>query len=113
MGSIRKVLWGVSQIVGIETVSFSPLTMANNAGRIIPLNKVLTDLSAFLEKLAWEDVGLHPLAEYFILADMLGSGQGQGKVWPLSVLSSELWAKLKKGGYLVSGERWHEWSIHL
>ena len=70
-------------------------------------------LSAFLEKLAWEDVSLRPLAEYFILADVLGSGQGQAKVWPLSVLSSEFWATLKKGGHFVSGERWHEWSMHF
>lgn len=70
-------------------------------------------LAALLEKLAWQDTSLRPLAEYFILAELLGSGQGYGSMWPLSVLSEELAAKLSKGGCLVSGERWHEWSLHF
>jgi hypothetical protein len=70
-------------------------------------------LATLLAKLAWVDAGLRPLAEYFILADLLGSGQGKGKIWPLTVLSDELAAKLRRGGCLVSGHRWHEWSMWL
>ena len=47
-------------------------------------------LTVLLEKLAWRDPGLRPLAEYFVLAEMLGSGQGTGRMWPLTVLSDEI-----------------------
>lgn len=78
---------------------------------------LFTPIGAFLatlfKMLAWEDTSLRPLAEYFILADLLGSGRGGGKMWPLTVLSDDLAAKLKQGAPLVSGERWHEWSLHF
>jgi len=70
-------------------------------------------LSTLLETLAWEDASLRALAEYFVLAELLGSGQGGGKIWPLTVLSGELVEKLRRGGCLVSGERWNEWSMAL
>lgn len=70
-------------------------------------------LAALLQRLAWRDPSLQPLAEYFILANLLGSGQGSGRVWPLSVLSDELAEKLRKGNSLVTGERWNEWSMVL
>ncbi|MCK4794276.1 MAG: hypothetical protein KAV87_61685 [Desulfobacteraceae bacterium] len=73
-----------------------------------PIGSFLANL---LEMLAWEDPSLRSLAEYFILADLLGSGVGSGNMWILSVLSNDLADTLKKGGCLVSGQRWHEWSM--
>lgn len=70
-------------------------------------------LAGFYEMLAWEDIGLRPLAEYFILSELSGLGQGGGKIWPITVLSDDLAAKLRQGACLVSGERWHEWSMTL
>ena len=70
-------------------------------------------LATFLNMLAWEDTSLRSLAEYFILAELLGFGKGTSKCWPLTVLSDELAAKLKRGGCLVTGKRWHEWSMHF
>jgi len=67
-------------------------------------------LATFLYMLAWEDTSLRSLAEYFILADLIGFGGGKTNFWPLTVLSDKLVARLKRGGCLVTGERWHEWS---
>ncbi|WP_149162925.1 DUF6602 domain-containing protein [Azospirillum brasilense] len=68
-------------------------------------------LAALLESLSWEDESMRALAEYFIIAQLGGAGQGLPVMWPLSVLSDELAAKLVRGGSLVSGERWSEWSM--
>jgi hypothetical protein len=68
-------------------------------------------LTTIFEMLAWEDVSLRPLAEYLLVADLLGSGQGSARMWALNVLSDELAGKLRQGECLVSGERWHEWSM--
>jgi len=68
-------------------------------------------LATFLEMLAWEDMSLRSLAEHFILADLGGLGQGRSQFWPLAVLSDKLADKLRQGGCLVSGERWHEWRL--
>jgi hypothetical protein len=70
-------------------------------------------IASLLAKLAWKDPGLRPLAEYFIVANLLGSGQGTGRVWPLSVLSDELASLLRRGGRLTVGERWNEWNMNF
>lgn len=72
-----------------------------------------TFLSTLLVRLAWEDASLRSLAEYFILAEVLGSGRGKGRIWPLTVLSGESVEKLRRDGGPVSGERWNEWSMFL
>jgi hypothetical protein len=77
--------------------------------------KLFTPIGSFLTKviemLAWEDVNLRLIAEFFIQSQMLGSGYGKCKVYPLSLLSEELREKLRKGGCIVNGERWHEWQM--
>jgi len=70
-------------------------------------------LTVLLESLSWEDESMKALAEYFVCAQLGGAGQGSGRYWPLSVLSDELAARLARGGCLVTGKRWHEWSIVL
>ena len=85
-------------------------TTADEKQLFTPIGSFLTTM---FELLAWEDASLRPLAEYFILAQLLGSGKGGGKMWTIDVLSDELVGKLRRGGCLVSGERWHEWSLHF
>lgn len=68
-------------------------------------------LTALLESLSWEDESMRALAEYFIIAQLGGEGQGSGRLWPLSVLSNELAARLARGDSLVTGKRWDEWSM--
>jgi hypothetical protein len=68
-------------------------------------------LGTLLEMLAWEDPSLRSLAEYFILAELLGSGKGRGRMWYLDILSDTLVGKLRQDGCLISGKRWHEWSL--
>lgn len=70
-------------------------------------------LTAILESLSWEDESMRALAEYFIMVQLDGEGQGCGRIWPISVLSDKLAAKLARNGSLVTGDRWNEWSMHF
>lgn len=77
-------------------------------GAFTPVGSFLT---ALLNALSWEDESMRALAEYFTLAQLGGAGQGSGRFWPLSILSDELADRLARGGGLVTGERWNEWSM--
>lgn len=70
-------------------------------------------LAALLEKLAWEDFSLRPLAQYFLFSNLLGDGRGSAQIWTIDVLSDELRKKLQQGNCLVSGSenRWSEWRM--
>jgi len=67
-------------------------------------------ICSFLQQLAWQDLSMRSLADFFSLAQLLGSGRALSKIWSLSVLSDQLAEKIKREPCLVSGERWNEWS---
>jgi len=85
----------------------------NKAGdreRVKPLGALLTFL---LQRIAYEDAGLRALAEYFVLANISGSGQGNARLWQLSnVFSGELQAKMWRHPWNTGG-RWDEWGASL
>lgn len=85
----------------------------SNEGKSVAFTPVGSFLTALLEALSWEDESMRALAEYFIIAQLGGEGKGSGRVWPISVLSDELAAKLSRGSGLVTEERWHEWSMYF
>jgi len=80
-----------------------------NAHRFSPVGSLIVKV---LVKLAWEDISLRPLTEYFINSNILGSGQGRGSgVWTLDVLSKKLTEQLSADHCVLTTERWSEWSI--
>lgn len=67
-------------------------------------------LSMLLRGLAWEDPSLRPLVEYFNIVQLVGSGSGRSKHWPLSILSPEVAEELRQGRHITSSDdMWDEW----
>jgi hypothetical protein len=68
-----------------------------------------TLLCYLLHKLAWEDLSLRPLAEYFHLAEVEGVGGGRLIGWPLNIYSEEVRDRILSN---VSSkyDPWNEWS---
>jgi hypothetical protein len=79
--------------------------------------KLFTPIGSFLTKilemLAWEDVNLRPIADYFINSNILGAGVGECKIGSLGILSDELADKIRKGNYLINEGRWDEWKMYF
>jgi len=75
-------------------------------------------LASLLTRMAWGDPLLRAMAEYFVLSGVLGAARGQTRIWPVSVLSGQLVAKLRAGHEFMAGGggpdwRWNEWSKYL
>jgi len=73
-----------------------------------PIGTALYDL---LSRLAWRDVMLRPIAEYFRAVVSKGSGISQVRIWPREILSENVRQQLIN----VIGEeergKWDEWSL--
>lgn len=97
----------------IETgyIQYSTATQekAEDRRRVTPVGNLI---SCLLERLAWFDDGLQPLAEYFIRAHLTGSGRGTMKFWGPDVLSEHVKERLSHGAG-VDSVRWNEWGRHL
>lgn len=76
-------------------------------------NPIAVMITHLLQYLGWEDSAVRPLADYFRLAGLSGSGQGSMHPWALNdVYTDETAAKLQ-AGHSVNGGFWNEWSMHL
>ena len=85
----------------------SEIAGAHQAVSFRPVGALIAYLtSAF----AWDDAMLRPIADYYRQANLLGSGAGTMRFWPLSVYSLEVQARIRAGG-LASGRSWDEWEI--
>ena len=61
-------------------------------------NPIAVLVSALIQRLAWVDRGLRPLADYFRLADVEGAGRGGMRPWPVDdVFSVETSRRLQAG----------------
>lgn len=69
-------------------------------------------ISELMEKMAWRDEDMKPIVQYFTRSNVRGGGQGYCRIWPLSVLNSQIINELSKKG-LSTGNKWNEWSINL
>ncbi|MEM9484890.1 MAG: DUF6602 domain-containing protein [Cyanobacteria bacterium P01_F01_bin.116] len=84
--------------------------MPDDQNQITPVGNLIAYL---LERLAWNDKGLRPLAEYFIQANITGSGKGQFRTWAVDQVFPEALAnQVQRGGRNMSG-RWNEWGQFL
>lgn len=72
-----------------------------------PIGVLISYLS---QKLAWENPSLRGLADYYRIANIAGSGSGGMRMWPSSIYSDEIRARVE-AGQLANGKPWDEWSI--
>lgn len=66
-------------------------------------------LTLFYQQLARKDPTMRPLAQYFLAAKALGSGQGGQRKWPLSILSPKFHENLG-GNRFLNGDLYHDWN---
>lgn len=61
---------------------------------------------------AWEDHDARPIADYFRLAGLMGSGTGPGIPWPLTVFTDEVQARLRVNPPSTGpASFWNRWSM--
>jgi hypothetical protein len=68
-------------------------------------------ITALLNKLAWVDIGIQSLAQYFTVSELGGTGIGQGDIWSYLLLSEQLQTRIAHGTKLVVGAKWNKWSM--
>jgi hypothetical protein len=76
-----------------------------------PGNPIGVAVAALLQRLAWEDPGLRPIADYWRLAGLWGSGGGAQRLWDPNAVFSPSVASRVIAGALTNGDPWNEWSI--
>ncbi|MDR6507733.1 DUF6602 domain-containing protein [Arthrobacter oryzae] len=77
-------------------------------------NPVAAAIATILQQLAWEDPSTRPLADYFRLAGLGGSSEGEMRHWPLhAIYSADVAASLERGGTWRDASGWNEWGQHL
>lgn len=75
------------------------------------LNPVGIAVCRLLERLAWDDPSIKPMADYFRLGVRRGrDGDTIHRWWPLSVYPEEISTLLKLGGF-ENGAVWSEWNV--
>jgi len=65
-------------------------------------------LSGLYSKLAWTFHDMRNLEEYFRRVNMMGSGQGKTRSWPITIYS-----KIIQERVLSNGVGYDEWSVHF
>ena len=79
----------------------------NQVSHFTPVGVLVSYLS---QKLAWEDPEHRSFADYYRMTNMSGSGQGSLRIWPSSIYSETIRARVESGA-LNNGVSWDEWSI--
>lgn len=67
-------------------------------------------LAGLFSKLSWTFKDMQGLDFYFRRVNMLGSGKGNGRYWPLTIFSEGVRERIYKG-QLFNGKPYDEWSI--
>jgi hypothetical protein len=67
-------------------------------------------LSGTYSKLAWIFPDMRPLEEYFRKVNLLGSGEGYGRLWDIDIYSEEIRERVYNG-ILTNGVPFDEWSV--
>jgi hypothetical protein len=74
-----------------------------------PLAILITHL---LQWAGWDDVDVRPIADYFRIAGLMGSGTGPSIPWPLTIFTDEVHARLKVQPP-STGSFWDSWSMFV
>ena len=78
----------------------------NQSEHFTPIGALISNLT---ERLAWEDPALRDLADYYRSAKITGSGKGLMRLWPTSIYSEQIRARVEAGN--LSGRAGNEWSV--
>lgn len=105
---LRRV-WGLPDSGGTMTA----YTRWSNTGLGSQPNPIAVFIAALIQRLAWADISLRPLADYFRLANLEGASQGEMRPWPGDHVFSAETSRQLQAGRVVSGDPWNEWSMHL
>ncbi|ABS61880.1 conserved hypothetical protein [Parvibaculum lavamentivorans DS-1] len=75
-------------------------------------SEVFTPIGALLQvlyrRMAWEDISMRPLADYFQDVNKKAASGGSSRLWPPYIYSQNVRDKLRDGG--LTSEEWSEWS---
>jgi hypothetical protein len=74
-----------------------------------PIGVLISYLS---QKLAWEDVLIRDLADYYRITNIAGAGTGTTRSWPSTIYSEDIRPRVETG-HLSNGVFWDEWSVHF
>lgn len=79
----------------------------SQASHFTPIGVLISYLS---QKLAWEDVALRDLADYYRMTNIAGAGAGAMRCWPATIYSEEIRGRIEAGD-IPNGSSWDEWSV--
>lgn len=91
----------------VTSLICSAMKADNQSPSFRPIGALIGHIS---ERLAWSDPSVRDIADYYRKTNLLGSGQGEMRHWPLSVFSDDVRNRVL-AGHLSHGVFWDEWSI--
>jgi len=113
--------WSASKAVYLPNMKFDKITKvmthlpshpksgyvcySSNSDTNNPIGSLITIL---LNRFAWENPQIRPLADYFRNSNIKGQGSGMFRNWPINIYSDEVQTKLLSGKFLT-GKLWDEW----
>jgi hypothetical protein len=110
-GLRAKVGVPAAGLVASQYTRFTEGVLAPDARTPSPVAILITHL---LQWCAWQDVDLRPIADYFRVAGLMGSGTGPAVPWPLSIFSEEVQTRLRvQPPSSGSGSFWDRWSMFV
>lgn len=99
-------LYGPSGSAVTSYIGYSK-AQESQVSHFTPVGVFISHLS---QKLAWEDPEYRPLADYYRITNISGSGQGRMRMWTSSIYSEAIRARVESGA-LKNGVFWDEWSV--
>jgi hypothetical protein len=100
----QYVLEGAAQTTYVRHTRFHDKQTKN----FTPIGTLISNLS---RRLAWEDVALRDLVDYYQITKIGGVGMGGFRDWPISIYSQDVINRIKSSGLLSKTTTWDEWQI--
>ncbi|QZN94342.1 DUF6602 domain-containing protein [Symbiopectobacterium purcellii] len=75
-------------------------------GHFRPMGFLISQLNQIL---AWENISMRNLAEYYFLTNLTGNGSGSMRSWSGDIFTDNVRIQLQQGG-MTSNTSWSEWS---
>ena len=104
MSDFQYVLEGSAQTTYVRHTPFHDKQTKN----FTPIGTLISNLS---RRLAWEDVALRDLVDYYQITKIGGAGMGGFRYWPISIYSQDVEHRIKRCGLSENIMTWDEWQI--